>query len=356
MPPEESDLDPDLYANMHVDRTQISLGLTGVSLKRTRMSGGSGQVQGEQPPVDENGQGSLSTSSVSQPTGSSAGQSPQSPAGKPLAAQADDAQRASATTKASSEAAAAQPSSDSAKTSNDEPDFEDVQLLSQFLVGLVSYGVKEVMERAHYYDDEINRDPQGFDLDKQIDQAEEKIETVFRYWLIGTLMWSERTALTLSYRTFQKSIDIGGLALRTVDRTTNNFLLRPIRKPFERFVPALEKDSRARIDEGRAVEQRGQVLATATLDDIVGDFIDYMAENPEVVDLITTRGMGLAGTVMDNGRQVGTMTDNMVENLVRKILRRPKRKDLPASPFEGKPQTMYDPASQHYTQDGKAKD
>ncbi len=231
-----------------------------------------------------------------------------------------------------------------------------MQLLSQFLVGLASYGLQEVMERVHYYDDEISRNPQEFDLDKQIDQAEETIETVFRYWLIGSLMWSERTALTLSYRTFQRSVSIGSFALRTADRTTDNFLLRPFRKPFERLIPSIHQDSQARIAEGRTVERRGHVLAEETLDDIVGDFIDYLAENPQLVDLISTSGLGLAGTVMDNGRQIGAVTDNAVENLIHKIFRRPKREDLPPSPFEGKPQTMYDPTSQHYVQDEKAKD
>ncbi len=56
LPPEEPNLEQDRYANMLVDRTQISLGLTGVSLKRTRMSGG-GQTTGGQIPVDDQGRG-----------------------------------------------------------------------------------------------------------------------------------------------------------------------------------------------------------------------------------------------------------------------------------------------------------
>ena len=43
LPPEAAALDPDRLANMAVDRTQISLGLTGISFNRTRLSGASGQ-------------------------------------------------------------------------------------------------------------------------------------------------------------------------------------------------------------------------------------------------------------------------------------------------------------------------
>ena len=229
-----------------------------------------------------------------------------------------------------------------------------MQLFSQFLVGLVNFGVDELMERIHYFDDEIKSDPAGPDLDKQIDQAEEAIETIFRYWVIGTLLWGERTALSVSYRTFRKSLDVGSYFWRTADRTTDNFLLRPVRRPFERLSAGLRKDAVARINEGRNVERRGRVLAEQTVNDIVGDFMDYLSENPDLVDLISESGMGLAGNVMDNGRQIGALTDTLVENVLRKVFRRPKREELPPSPFDGMPQTMYDPINQISSLEAKA--
>ena len=263
-----------------------------------------------------------------------------------------DAAKSTSQSRASAPVGSDPSASDAA--SDVEPDFEDVQLFSQFLVGLVNFGVGELMERIHYFDEEIKRDPDGSDLDKQIDQAEEAIETVFRYWVIGTLMWGERTALSVSYRTFQKSLDIGGYFWRAADRTTDNFLLRPVRRPFERLSAGLLKDAAARIDEGRNVERRGRVLAEYTVNDIVSDFIDYLSENPELVDLISESGMGLAGNVMDNGRQIGAVTDTLVENMLRRVFRRPKRDELPPSPFDGIPQTMYDPINQISSHEAKA--
>ena len=211
------------------------------------------------------------------------------------------------------------------------------------------------MERIHYFDERITQDPDQYDLDKQIDQVEENIETLFRYWVIGTLMWGERTALSLSYRTFQRSIGLGGFVWRSVDRTTDNFLLRPFRRRLERLSGALHQDSQARIAEGKTVEKRGRVLAEETVNDIIGDFIDYLSDNPELIDLISDSGMGLAGNVMDSGRQIGAVTDTTVENVIRRIFRRPSRQELPPSPFDGKPQTMYDPIKQIQAHEEKAR-
>ena len=46
LPPEAAGIDPERFANMAVNRTQISLGLTGISFNRTRLSGVSGQPVG----------------------------------------------------------------------------------------------------------------------------------------------------------------------------------------------------------------------------------------------------------------------------------------------------------------------
>ncbi len=366
LPPEVAGIDPERFANMAVNRTQISLGLTGISFNRTRLSGVSGQpsdglTSGNQAEADRaetpatvapssTAETSTSGSHISQ---SNPSQSNRSGATHPSSASASEQAAPRATTSAqSSPVGSGQAASDGADAI--EPDFESVQLFSQFLVGLVNFGVDELMERIHYFDEEIKKDPAGSDLDKQIDQAEEAVETVFRYWVIGTLMWGERTALSVSYRTFQKSLDVGGYFWRIADRTTDNFLLRPVRRPFERLSAGLQKDAVARIDEGRNVERRGRVLAEQTVNDIVGDFMDYLSENPDLVDLISESGMGLAGNVMDNGRQIGAVTDTLVENMLRKVFRRPKREELPPSPFDGIPQTMYDPINQISSHEAKA--
>ena len=338
LPSETADIDPDRFANMAVNRTQISLGLTGVSFKRTQMSGGSGQY-GDGSAVGGPGSDSKerNESDPDVAAGASAAHAGNSDASNPVDSLQDGSDFSSA----------AQPGSD-------EPDFKNVQLLSQFLVGLATFGVDELMDRIRYFDDEITENPAEYDLDKEIDKAEEDIETIFRYWVIGTLLWGERTALSASYRTFQKSLGVGGLILRIADRTTDNFLLRPARRRFERLGIGLQQDAAARIDEGRNVQRRGRVLAEQTLDEIVGDVIDYMSENPELIDLITDSGMGLASNVMDNGRQIGAVTDTTVENLIRRIFRRPSRQELPPSPFDGKPQTMYDPINQIQPHTSKA--
>ena len=56
LPPEAAGIDPERFANMAVNRTQISLGLTGISFNRTRLSGVSGQPT-DGPDVGKPGRG-----------------------------------------------------------------------------------------------------------------------------------------------------------------------------------------------------------------------------------------------------------------------------------------------------------
>ena len=51
----------------------------------------------------------------------------------------------------------------------------------------------------------------------------------------------------------------------------------------------------------------------------------------------------MATSAVDNARSVALTADDAAEGLLRWLLRRIPRKDLPPSPVEGQPQTMYTP-------------
>lgn len=318
LPPEYAELDPNL-PDVTVDRTQFSVGLSGLSVKRTHMSTASSRDQAETP---QDG---------APETDASAPPDKDGPASSPAAV---------------------------AEADSHDVEFQNSQLFTRYLIGFAIYGVDEILERIQRFDKEIADNPEDYDLSdhllERLDETEESVEALVRYWAIGALLWSQRSALGLTYRSFQASIDVSHHVLRGADRSTDNILFRPVRRPVEKLVGALVGGAKARIAEGRTVETRDRVLAQLTLNDIVSDIIDYMSENPELTALISEQGFGLASTIMDNGRQVGAMSDNAVEKLVRKIFRREPRQDLTQSPLIGKPQDMYDPGSEAYNIDRKS--
>jgi len=61
-----------------------------------------------------------------------------------------------------------------------------------------------------------------------------------------------------------------------------------------------------------------------------------------VSEQIGAQGLGLAGTVVDGGRQISSSADGLLEGVIRRILRRKPRRELPPSPLAGLPQTMYE--------------
>jgi hypothetical protein len=118
---------------------------------------------------------------------------------------------------------------------------------------------------------------------------------------------------------------------------------------------SLGQTAAAIAEEGRLEEESSQTLAIEALGDIVEEVVGYVAESPELVELIRAQvgaqGTGLANVVVDNTRQVSVTADFFVEGLVRRVLRRTSRADLPPSPLAGEVQTMYVPDGETWEAD-----
>ena len=126
-------------------------------------------------------------------------------------------------------------------------------------------------------------------------------------------------------------------------------LSQPIRRPIAAQLGQWRKEAARIVREGELEEQQGRALATGALGSLALEVMDEIAENPEmhefVQDLIGQQGVGMVTSVMDNARSVTLTADDAGEALLRWLLRRKPRRDLPPSPVEGQPQTMYVPTA-----------
>jgi hypothetical protein len=226
-----------------------------------------------------------------------------------------------------------------------ERDVESLQLLSRFLVGLMVMGGGEFMMRLRAYQRQIDSQPAL--LEQVVDSDVETVLDLFRFLSIGLLARGEKALVHRIYRGFQGTYRSANWFLGKLDSLTDNWLVRPVRRPIESRLNRLEGSIGVYVDEGRLEAQRSRLLATRSLTGLTDDVMDYVATSPELTSYITEviggQSAGLAGMVADNAREMSASGDDAAERLVRRILRRRAREDLPPSPIAGQPQTMYSP-------------
>jgi hypothetical protein len=223
-----------------------------------------------------------------------------------------------------------------------ELEFEDLQLLSRLLVGLLLTGSDQLMQMVRGLQREIEADP---GLRTQVVADDETTLDLLRYLTIGLLARGQKRVARGVSKGLRLSLSATGWTLRTLDRWTDNRFTRPFRRPIESRLWNLEQETDLIIKEGRVEEQNARLLANRTVGEIIDELLDFMSENPDLAEFVREQigqqSVGLAGVVRDNARQVSTTADYIAEGVVRRLLRRRSRRELPPSPLMGKPQTMY---------------
>jgi hypothetical protein len=99
------------------------------------------------------------------------------------------------------------------------------------------------------------------------------------------------------------------------------------------------------MDKGRVEEQKAKLLAGETIDELIDQVVDTVAESPELTDMIVSivgqQGKGVVGVAGENARSLTVIADSATERFVRRLFGRKPRQELPPSPIRGVPQSMY---------------
>lgn len=240
-----------------------------------------------------------------------------------------------------------QPSIDTSQWAKTELDLEGVQLLTRFLMGAAFMYGEEFFERLRFFQQEMDTEPWVLDGDSSLEQASNV--ALLRYLAVGLFARGQRRAGQGAQRVFRAAVRTTSWALGRAERLTDNPLTGPVRRRVAARVQAFGRGAAQIIREGQREEQVSRRLAGQTIDEIIDEVLDYVAENPEIQasvrHLVAQQGVGLANVVADNSRTVTVAADYFTERLVRRILRRTPRAELPPSPLEGVPQTMYEPGA-----------
>ena len=166
-----------------------------------------------------------------------------------------------------------------------------------------------------------------------------------RHLAIGALARAERDAGRSLRTLYYASAGTARWAFHTLDRWTDNRLMRPFRRPIEVRIHRLGDQVAEIIEEGKREEQDSRVLAAESVQSVVENIFDQVAESEEldrlIMELVGQKSVSYATSLVDNVRTLTATTDDTLEGVLRKLLRRKPRRALPPSPVEGQPQTMY---------------
>ncbi len=218
-----------------------------------------------------------------------------------------------------------------------------VALLTRLLVGLLVSGRGELLQRLDDLQEEVLADP-GLVGRSTVTEVDTSWDAV-RYLAISLLLRSER-AVSEGIRTgYDLTTGTVRWSLRALDRLTDNWLMRPVRRPLAKSARDLGDQLALLIEEGKREEKTSKVLAGESVDVILDEIVDLVADNPEldrlVAEIVGQKSVGLATVMADNARTLSATGDEIAEGALRRLLRRTPRRLLPPSPIEGRPQTMY---------------
>lgn len=113
-----------------------------------------------------------------------------------------------------------------------------------------------------------------------------------------------------------------------------NFVARTISTRLDDLARRGEHEINRLIQIGRMEGDISRNLVDIAVYNTVDDSLEYLADNPEVKELVQTQSTGLADEFVEEIRERTVSADNFVEGIVRYILRRPARLDIPPPPPE----------------------
>ena len=218
-----------------------------------------------------------------------------------------------------------------------------LELATRLLVGLLSTGNGALLRQLDELQEEVLTDP---DLARDVTVTRSTANRDALWYLTVALLLRGQRRVTKSIRGGRERSK-GALrwSVRALDRLTDNPLGRPLRRPVARQARRWEQQLVQLIQEGAGEEKASKVLASESVDLIIDDLVDFLSENQElsrmISEIVGQQSMGYATVMADNTRTLTAAADEATEALLRRLLRRTPRRDLPPSPLEGKPQTMY---------------
>lgn len=211
-----------------------------------------------------------------------------------------------------------------------EAAFDAYRSLVRLLVGGAVEGSAELTRRLDEWETRVRR---AGDL-PALTREEETPTDLARYALVGMAFDGAeylRERMPVWTALVDKTAQMSG---RVASPFVRNRVTGFVGRWWDSAVENGEKNVQRWIEIGRAEEPRSRAVARIAVEDVINDIVSFLAENPEVAELVQQQSLGLAGEVVEEVRAKTVTGDMLVESIARRLLRKPQRSDFPAPPQE----------------------
>lgn len=231
-------------------------------------------------------------------------------------------------------------------TAGDDPEFDAYLTIVKLLVGGTVEGTAQLLERLKAIDEELRAADETTAIGDVNTTAD-----VLRYAFVGFVLSASDTARNSVMRWTEASDMFWRVTGSAIEPFTENRFTGFFTGPFERAFQSLnlrgEEKVAAWVELGRQQEPASRKMARLAYLRIVDEFIDHLAENEELAELVQEQSVSLAAEAVDSMRSRTVSADTLAERVVRRMLRRPPRDELPPPPDEvrraaAEPVTLYD--------------
>jgi hypothetical protein len=220
--------------------------------------------------------------------------------------------------------------------------FDALRSTTRLLVGLALVGSDELLKRLQMLErdfDALPPDPEELAARIRTSPTGQHIPDDVRHALIGLAFELQDQVRVQTPRLLAAADQIISDVTRPAQSILSHIpIIGSLSKSLGLQYDAMQKRGADRLQRwiaiGQREEARSRVLADQTFTRIVDDVIDYLADKPEVQNLIAGQTTGLAGEVLNEVRERTVSGDSFLEGIVRAVLRKSPRAELPPPPLE----------------------
>ena len=193
--------------------------------------------------------------------------------------------------------------------------FDPAHGVTRLLVGVALEGTDELMRRLQRWETAARESAATTPNVNDTSQAAE-----FRYAMIGLLLEGETRVRQGIQRLEQASARATHRVTQTVDPNGWPAPRSPLGRSLDRFLSRRQDDIARWREAGRQAEHEGRLTAREALSSSTHEVFGYMAQEPQVRDLIEQQGVTMASTALGAVRTRTATADRKVERFVRRAL------------------------------------
>lgn len=206
-------------------------------------------------------------------------------------------------------------------------EFDRLYAITRFLVGGALEGTDELSRRLEVWEAYLREEMP----ENSAPLADASERELLRYALIGFIFESQDTGRSILKTLLKMPGGVARTAVRPTKSIINGRLAGPVRRRLDRMADRGEGQLMRWIERGYAEEPFSRGLARLGVAEITDEFINQLAQNEELKELVQEQSMGLAGEAVDQVRERTFSADTLVERIVRAVTRRNPRLEPPSA-------------------------